>query len=239
MISIVTGTLNRLSLLKRVIENTVDSSDKLELVLVDGGSTDGTVEYIKSLNHERIKLVEVGGRSYYPHFMNLGIRNATYEWIVQWNDDVLIINNWEDVISQINEDYDFYIFNWKYGNFSDITNENWLNYDKQKRNSWFGCYTKESNPQGDIVMNYGIYSKKIFREIGMYDQEYKYYYADADMSERAYHFGYKFKILFDIKVCSCITPKTATHSGNENSIYVRNKSLYENKILPKNIEYLI
>ena len=45
MVSIVTGTLNRLHLLTKIIQNTVNSSDKLELVLVDGGSSDGTIEY--------------------------------------------------------------------------------------------------------------------------------------------------------------------------------------------------
>ena len=44
MISIVTGTLNRKNLLPGLIENTVGKSDKLELVLVDGGSDDGTIE---------------------------------------------------------------------------------------------------------------------------------------------------------------------------------------------------
>ena len=58
MISIVTGTLNRCYLLENLIKNTVDSSDKLELILVDGGSSDGTLEYIKNLNHPRIKLME-------------------------------------------------------------------------------------------------------------------------------------------------------------------------------------
>ena len=50
MISIVTGTLNRIKLLNRVIKNTVGSSELVELVLVDGGSTDGTLEYLKMLN---------------------------------------------------------------------------------------------------------------------------------------------------------------------------------------------
>ena len=79
MISIVTGTLNRLELLKHVITNTVDSCDKLELILVDGGSTDGTIEYLKELNHSQIKLIEVDKKSSYPHYMNLGIKNSKYD----------------------------------------------------------------------------------------------------------------------------------------------------------------
>jgi len=46
MISIVTGTLNRVGMLPNLIANTVLSDDRLELVLVDGGSTDGTIDYI-------------------------------------------------------------------------------------------------------------------------------------------------------------------------------------------------
>jgi glycosyltransferase involved in cell wall biosynthesis len=72
MISIVTGTLNRIDHLKRVIENTVDSDSRLELVLIDGGSIDGTIEYLKNLNHSRVKLIEEGGRSYYWDYMKIG-----------------------------------------------------------------------------------------------------------------------------------------------------------------------
>ena len=66
-ISIVSGTLDRRRLLPGLIENTVDSNEELELILVDGGSKDGTQDYIKSLNHPRIKFIEVGRRSCYAH----------------------------------------------------------------------------------------------------------------------------------------------------------------------------
>ena len=59
MISIVTGTLNRVHFLEKLIENTVNSCEKVELILVDGGSTDGTQDLIRKLNHERIKLIEI------------------------------------------------------------------------------------------------------------------------------------------------------------------------------------
>ena len=47
-ISIVSGTLNRKDNVERLIKNTIDKYDFLELVLVDGGSTDGTIDYVKS-----------------------------------------------------------------------------------------------------------------------------------------------------------------------------------------------
>lgn len=178
MISVVTGTLNRLDHLKRVIENTVESNDLLELVLIDGGSTDGTLSYLENLNHPRVKLIPEGGRSYYWDYMNKGIESSTHEWICQWNDDLLMENNWEDVFSEIqNDPKDFYLFSWK------EPGGNYVIYDNEK----------------EFVMNYGIYNKKVFREIGMYNPSYKYYCCDGDMSFRAREFGYSYKNLYNIK----------------------------------------
>jgi len=234
MISIITGTLNRGTLLPKLIENTVEANDKLELVLVDGGSTDGSIEYIKEENHPRIKLIEVGGRSSYSHFMNLAIQNATHEIVCQWNDDVLLANDWEEVFSEIDEENDFYLFNWKYGMPNDIQNQEWL-FGNDHSNDWYLLNTK---PDGHIVMNYGLYKKKIFREIGMYNSEYRYYAADSDMAERAYYFGYKVKDLRSIKVCSLIVDKVAQHFSDDFEIFNKNISLYKNKILPTTVEIL-
>jgi glycosyltransferase involved in cell wall biosynthesis len=238
MISIVTGTLDRKNLLPNLIKNTVDSNDKLELILVDGGSNDGTIEYIKSLNHERIKLIEVGGRSSYPHFMNLGIQNSKYDWVCQWNDDVLLVNNWDDVIKELDKNYDFYLFDWKYGSESDINDPYWISgiyHENQNNKGW--CVCDEYEKSGEIVMNYGIYNKKIFREIGMYRNEFKYYYADGDMTRRAHLFGYKHKTLKNIKVCSLEVEKKAIQS-NDYGVYETCHQEYKNKFLNPNIEFL-
>lgn len=220
MISIVTGTLNRINNLKSVIKNTVDSNDKLELVIVDGGSSDGTLEYLKDLNYSNIKLIEEGKRSYYWDFMNKGILNSKYDYICQWNDDVLLENDWEKVIQEINESYDFYLFPWK------ESNGNYVIYDTEN----------------EFVLNYGIYHKKIFREIGMYNNSYKYYFCDGDMSFRAKSFGYKYKILDDIK-CTPTTSDSEKIAYQENNLeeiknYWRCLEKYKNKILPENLEYL-
>jgi glycosyltransferase involved in cell wall biosynthesis len=235
MISIVTGTLDRINFLPNLIENTVLSNEQLELILVDGGSIDGTIEYIKKLNHPRIKLIEVGKRSSYPHFMNLGIEHATHDYICQWNDDVIVVNSWNEIISEIDEQHDFYLFNWKYGNIEDINNVNWLN----GINHLYGwCLVDNTNIDGEIVMNYGLYNKKIFREIGLYNDDYRYYYADGDMANRAYKFNYKHKTLHHIKVCSLITEKKATHYGDDLQLYNKNLALYAEGKVPTNLKYL-
>ena len=222
MISVVTGTYNRIRLLDRLIKNTVGNSDRLELVLVDGGSTDGTVEYIKSLNNPQIKLIETGRRSSYPHFMNIGIRSASHELIAQWNDDVVLTNTWGEVFAAI-DDHDFYIFSWKEcdKNFRSMSGWNLLD-----------------NPN-ETVLNYGIYNKRIFREIGMYYGGFKFYYADADMSYRAKCFGYSYKPLHGIKVLSVKTDEQVVHAiGNDKVVYNETRILYEKHKLPDGIDYI-
>jgi glycosyltransferase involved in cell wall biosynthesis len=218
MISIVTGTLDRLDYLKMVIDNTVNSNKYLELVLVDGGSTDGTIEYIKSLNHDRIKFIECGKRSYYWHYMNLGIENSSHEWVCQWNDDVIMETHWDLVIQEISKEAneDFYIFSWRGKN-----DKEYVIYDDEK----------------ELVLNYGIYNKKIFREIGMYDTSYKYYYCDGDLSFRAKEFGFSYKKMYNVK-CKSLTgfgvEKKAILENNEieYSNYLEKLSMYKNKNLP-------
>lgn len=223
MISIITGTLNRIDHLKRVIKNTVESNEEVELVLVDGGSTDGTLEFVKKNNHPRIKLIEVGKRSYYWDYMNRGIENSQHEWICQWNDDVLLENSWDEVINETKgNSHDFYLFSWK------------------EPEGKYVIYDDGS----EFVMNYGIYNKKIFREIGMYNSSYKYYCCDGDMSFRAKQFGYSYKKLFHIK-CSPTTGKPEEKKAlwenydQEIAHYFNTLNLYKRNELPNNIKKLI
>jgi glycosyltransferase involved in cell wall biosynthesis len=187
-ISVVTGTLNRRSFLPGLIENTVGGDERIELVLVDGGSNDGSLEYLRELKNPRIRLIEVGHRSSYPHFMNAGVRAATHEWICQWNDDVLLLTPWRKVFDALDESM-VYLFAWRK--------------EKKRRfgfHRWNLVNTKKADGSGEIVMNYGIYHKDVFRIIGLYNNAFHFYCADGDMAQRAWHFGYAVKNLPGIHV---------------------------------------
>lgn len=230
-ISIVTGTLDRIGYLEGLISNTVESNENLELVLVDGGSTDCTIQWVKNLNHPRVKLVEVGGRSSYPHYMNLGIENASHELICQWNDDVLLCNDWEDVFNSIDEEHDAYLFNWKEGSKESMTDPGWLSCSGMRDNRWI-IINNADYPQRigegykEIVMNYGIYKKDVFRRVGLYNKNYQYYCADGEMAMRAYYSGCKFKSLLNIKVCVLPAEKRAIMIHEDVARYGRDCSNY-------------
>ena len=237
-ISIVMGTLNRVHLIPGLIENTVNSCENLELVISDGGSTDGTLEYIKSLNHPRIKLIEIGHQSPCPHFINLAISASSHEWILQWTDDAYMINRWEEVMDQLDES-DFYLFTWKYGLKDDLNNSEWLKCENRTGwncNGW-RLFLKQYG-EGDIVVNWGIFRKQIFRDIGLFCEEYEFWCSDGDMTERAFAFGYKPKVCENIKVL--VFPESPARNCwmEDKVIYQKNRSLYTQRILPQGLKYL-
>ncbi len=240
MISIISGSFNRLENIKRLISNTVDRNEFIELVIVDGGSSDGTIDYLESNKNKNIKFINYGKRSTYPHFMNLGIENSTYEYVCQWNDDALLINDWTDVREVlVGQKYDFHLFNWKLGNLDDLSNISWLS-GNSKNNSWnLEDKTTPTNDEKILTLNYGIYTKKVFREIGMYNTRFNFWHADGDLSNRAYYFGFKYKSHRDIKVFVYDTEKSKTYTKKDWKIYQKNLKKYKKQKLPKGIKYLI
>lgn len=57
MISIVTPTYNSVELLRRTVELIRQSKATREHIIVDGGSSDGTVEYLESLKYSHIRFI--------------------------------------------------------------------------------------------------------------------------------------------------------------------------------------
>ena len=239
MISIITGSYNRLNNIKRLISNTVDANQSLELVIVDGGSTDGTVEYMQNLNHKNIKLINYGKRSSYSHFSNLAIENSKFDFICQWDDDALLINEWDDVLELLNTNiYDFHLFNWKLGNLEDSLDPSWLKGNTDENNWNLEDKTEQQSETKILTMNYGIYNKKVFREIGMYNTRFNFWYADGDLSNRAYYFGYKHKSHRDIKVFVFNSDSNKTYTKKDLKIYKKNLAKYQKQKLPYGIKYL-
>lgn len=88
-ISIVTGTYNRLSSLKRFINSvrkSVGIGIPYEIVVVDGGSTDGTLEWLKS--ESNVVLIEHGKLLGAVKSFNDGCGKSSGRYVILANDDI-------------------------------------------------------------------------------------------------------------------------------------------------------
>lgn len=93
-ISIVTGTYNRIESLKRMIQSVWESLagygfHSFEIIIVDGGSTDGTIELCKGLPN--VRLIEQGELLGAVKAFNAGAEVAKGKYVVLANDDITFL----------------------------------------------------------------------------------------------------------------------------------------------------
>ena len=91
-ISVISGTFNRLNILQRMVNSVRESIGMgidYEIVLVDGGSTDGTIEWCKKQSD--IKLIEQGKLVGAIKAFNAGAKASTGDYVILANDDIEFI----------------------------------------------------------------------------------------------------------------------------------------------------
>ncbi|SFE15340.1 Glycosyltransferase, GT2 family [Paenibacillus algorifonticola] len=90
--SIIIPTYNRLPLLQEAIYSIRSSTpEAYELIVVDNGSTDGTIEYLREQN---ITFVGLPCNQGFPAACNWGLRLARGDYFLLLNNDVLVTAGW-------------------------------------------------------------------------------------------------------------------------------------------------
>lgn len=94
VISLVTGTYNRLNYLKDMIHSfkySLGLGTSYEIIVVDGGSTDGTIEWCKA--QDDIRLIEQGELLGAVKAFNEGAYSANGKYVILANDDIVFIGD--------------------------------------------------------------------------------------------------------------------------------------------------
>lgn len=108
-LTIITINFNNLDGLKKTVESVLNQTSKeFEYVLIDGGSTDGSKEFIESLANNqtdsRIKWISELDNGIY-HAMNKGIKMAQGEFVQFVNSGDILVDNYvtEKMLSEVAE----------------------------------------------------------------------------------------------------------------------------------------
>lgn len=192
MVSVVVGSFNRLEYLAGAVESIRHELEGVsrEIIVVDGGSTDGTIDWLVSqkdvvtiLQHNRGswegKPIE---RRSWGYFMNLGFRAATGKYICMLSDDSLVIpgaikngvRQFEEAARRTGaQKLGGIAFFWR----------NWPN----DRKYWVGVTYADR-----LFINHGLYLRDALEAVGYIDAEsYFFYHADSDLSLRMWEAGYE------------------------------------------------
>jgi len=186
-LSIVIGTRNRLESLKQCLGSLLDKiKTNHEIIVTDAGSTDGTLDYLKSLSE--IKLVEDGkpigqARSLNQVFQTL---DSTYTcWL---SDDNVMIEGMLDLATSILDEH------------PDI------GMVALKVKDVLGPFTDEPYIGGiakvtDILnCNQGVIRTELLKSVGYFDETFRDYGIDSDLTTKVLLSGYKVVYTKDVAI---------------------------------------
>jgi len=101
LISIIMVTLNSMGFIKEALESISGQTDKnFELIIVDNGSSDGTVEFIKK-KYSRLTLIENRENKGFCRANNQAISIAKGKYILTLNSDVILDENFIKEIKRL------------------------------------------------------------------------------------------------------------------------------------------
>lgn len=175
LITVATVVFNNKALLEETIKSVLSQTyDNVEYIIVDGGSTDGTLEIIKKYESQLDYWVSERDRGVYDG-MNKAVSLASGEWVHLLNSDDCYASS--DVLSRVvpnlvNDNKDFYYGMLAY-QISDSKTEmqrfsyNWLRY--------YALFYSAYIPHPSLFV-----SKKQYKSIGEYDIKYRIA-ADHDL----------------------------------------------------------
>lgn len=183
-LSILIGTMNRLPILKKTLEALAGGvKAPHEIIVIDAGSTDGTLEYLRQLNG--ITLVNDGRLIGQAKSLNRVIRSLNSRFMCWLSDDNVVIEGMlDEAIQVLQNDIQVGMVSLKVmditGHFSDV-----LPYIG---GIWSGI----------LNCNQGMLSTRLMQELGGFDEEFRDYGIDIDLTARVLLAGYK--VVFTKKV---------------------------------------
>jgi GT2 family glycosyltransferase len=189
-VSIVIGSYNRRDFLKLTLNTVRQELEGLphEIVVVDGGSTDGSVGWLASqrdvisvIQHNRgtwrSRPIE---RRSWGYFMNLGFKLAQGRYVCMLSDDCLVVPGairngiaYADQVTRTGRKIGAVAFFWR----------NW----PEQLDYWVGLTLG-----GKMFVNHGLFLREALAAVGYVDEEtYAFYHADGDLCLRLWESGFE------------------------------------------------
>ncbi|MBD1372246.1 glycosyltransferase [Hazenella sp. IB182357] len=201
--SIIILTLNRLDLTKQCLNSifTHTKPDQIELIIVDNGSTDGTIEYLKQI--QSVKLIQNQENVGFAKGCNQGASYAHGDYILFLNNDTIVSDGWLDaMLALLAQDEQIGMVG-PVSNYVSGRQQIPVSYDKIENISDFAeQHCKSHRGHSKQVMRLVgfclLVRNYIFNEIGGFDERFRLgSFEDDDLCLRVSQLGYQLHIAID------------------------------------------
>ena len=183
------------SCIRSLYENT---SLDLDVLIVDNASNDGSVEEVKQA-YPKVRFVMLDKNYGFCKAVNVGIQKAVTPFVFLLNNDTLVCKGAvEALLSTIRQDERIFSVESKMIQYQDHSRLDsagtyynafgWA-FARGKDKPAF-CYPKRENTFA-ACGGASIYRKKVFEEIGYFDEQHFAYLEDVDLGYRAKIFGWR------------------------------------------------
>lgn len=193
MISIVVLNHNGIRYLKPCLDSiTQQTCSNFETILVDNGSTDGSLDYIKE-KYPWVDILSLPKNQGFSKGMNAGIKKAAGEALFLLNNDTVLENDCLRFIEQALKEYPQYLsfaikmLNIKEKSIIDsggIIFKDYKSFDRgqgQKDDIFFSHEEEVFAGCGGAV----VFRKEFFKKVGYFDDSFFAYYEDVDLGFQA------------------------------------------------------
>ena len=238
-VTVVIPNYNGLNFLPECLESLNHQKYPLEVIIVDNGSHDGSVNYIKE-NHGQFTLIENQENLGFSVAVNQGINASNTEYVFLMNNDVELKQNCIlNLVKCIGKDEDIFAVSSKMIQYHD---RNVLD-DAGDEYTILGWSRKRGDGKSSDLYNNeeevfsacagaALYRKTIFKEIGYFDEAFFAYLEDVDIGYRARIYGYR-NVYCPQAVAYHLTSATTGSRYNEfkislsarNNVYVPYKNM--------------
>ena len=197
-LTVIIPNFNGKHILKKCIDSLNNQNCSIKIIIVDNASEDGSAEYIAE-KYPEILLIQNKTNLGFSKAVNQGIKYSNTDYFLLINNDVVLESNCIiNLIKCINKDKNIFAVASKMIQYDDKSKLD----DAGDEYTLLG-WTKKVG-EGKSTLKYStereifsacagaaIYRRKIFNEIGYFDENFFAYMEDVDISYRARIYGYK------------------------------------------------
>lgn len=176
-------------------------NDKFEIVMVDNGSTDGSVHFTET-NFPAVRIVRLDKNYGFAKGNNIGADHAKFEYLAFLNNDTVVDRKWLIALVEGAMADGGLIVNSK---VLYLHNKNIFNIGRGYINFWGAGICKGAG-EDHMIYNEPVYvihptgcsmllKKDDFNGIGKFDEDFFAYHEDVDFGWRAWIYGYRIKYI--------------------------------------------